>query len=56
MSSYIGRCRHCQLAIVGKGKMSTVEYFELTYAGVAKTNERGLLKRVLWHVHCFDKD
>lgn len=55
MTSFVGRCRGCQLAIIGKGKMSTVEYVELTYHGVSKSNERGLPKRVLWHTKCFDK-
>lgn len=56
MTSYVGRCRHCHLAIIGKGQMSTVEYFELTYHGVVKQNGRGLPRRVLWHVKCFSNE
>lgn len=55
MTSYVGRCRHCNRAIVGEGRMSIVEYFELTYSGVVK--EAGsLIKRVVWHRKCFGKD
>lgn len=55
MTSYVGRCRECRRVIIGQGQMSTVEYYELTYKGVASSNVHKLGKRVLWHKHCLQR-
>ena len=54
LTSYVGRCRYCRKVIVGSGKNTKAEFFELTYNGV-KTSREMPMRRVLWHRRCYQK-